>query len=130
MTQGLGVLGFFALSVPSFSLALAASSSSGEGSRRTKKRRRLSGEQSNSSTSSRVYVSFCASPPSRLRSQTWVLPSSRAERNASHLPSGLQRGWEEETPSAVRGTGSPPATGTIQMRSSVLSSLRFVVVTV
>src|SRR5262249_41854126 len=113
------------------SLGLAASStSSGVGSWRTTTRRLPSGAHSKVSTSWTVSVSFWASPPRRLRSQTWVLPSLRAERKAKYLPSGLQRGWDEETLSAERASASPPAAGTIQMRFSRLSLSRLVVPTV
>ena len=110
--------------------SLAASSSSGLASRRTRTSRRLSGDQAKSSTSCGVSVRRSASPPRWLSSQTWVLPSPRAERKAMNLPSGLQRAREEETPSAVNGRGAPPAVGAIQMRSSFLSSLRRAVLTV
>src|ERR1051325_3351370 len=100
MTQGFGVLDFFSLSAPagsaalslSLSLFLAASSSSSVGSRRISDNRVESGDQTKSSTSWEVSVSFCASPPRRFRSQTCVFPSSRADKKASHFPSGLQRG--------------------------------------
>src|SRR5712672_1303136 len=87
----------------------------------------LSGDHSKSSTSCGVSVSFCASPPFLLSSQTCVFPSFRAERNARYLPSGLQRGCDDETSSAVRAIASPPAAGTIQILSSFLSSSRFTV---
>src|SRR5689334_13155532 len=126
MTHGRWALGFFCLrdlsaeSAPSadlagsLSLSRNASSSSGLGSRRTRQRLWLSGDQAKSWASCGVLVRRCASPPLRLSCQIWVLPSSRAERKARYFPSGLQRGWVEETPSAVSGTASPPANGTIQ----------------
>src|SRR5438128_11131758 len=100
MTQGFCVLGFFVLSESAvLSLfALAASRSSSVGSRSTSARRDESGDQTKSLTSCGVSVSFCASPPILLSSQTWVLPSSRAERKASHLPSGLQHGKSRHLP--------------------------------
>src|SRR5690349_23414625 len=61
-----------------------------------------SGAQAKSSTSCIVSVSFCASPPIRFNSQTWVLPSLRAERNARYLPSGLQRGCDDEDRKSTR----------------------------
>src|SRR5437660_305590 len=82
----------------------------------------LSGDHSKSSTPWGVSVRWVASPPRRLRSQTWVLPLFREERKARYLPSGLQRGCEEETPSAVMEMGSPPWVETIQRRCSFLSS--------
>src|SRR5450432_2609729 len=102
--------------------SFAASNSSGVGSRKTKTSRRLSGAQTKLSTSCGVSVRRWASPPRRLSNHTCVLPSLRSERNASDLPSGLQRGWEEEAPSEVMGAGSPPEEGTDQIRSSLLSS--------
>src|ERR1700731_3741441 len=105
MAQGFLVLGFLSFSSSpsfSFSLVLASANSSSEGSRRITTRRVLSGDQAKSSISCGVLVSRWASPPARLRSQTSVLPSLRADRKARYLPSGLQRGWEDETPSAVR----------------------------
>src|SRR5579871_5594982 len=44
-----------------------------------------------------------------------------------YLPSGLQRGCPDETPSPVRGIGSPPLVEIIYRRVSLLSSLRFAV---
>src|SRR5271156_4643522 len=58
----------------------------------------------------------------RLSSHTCVFPSLRLERNARYCPSGLQRGCEDETFSAVITMGSPPLVVAIQMRVSVLSS--------
>src|SRR5580692_391917 len=135
MTHGFWVLCFLscvALSSPSLSSSffLAASSSSVVGSRRIKQRRLLSGDHSKLSASWGVSVNRWASPPTRLSSQIWVLPSWRADRNARYLPSGLHRGLPEETPSAVSGTASPPANGTIQMRCSELSSFSDAVLTV
>src|ERR1700751_5456318 len=135
MTHGFWVLFFFfcaGLSSPSLSSSffLAASSSSVVGSRRIRQRRLLSGDHSKVSTSWGVSVSRWASPPMRLSSQTWVLPSWRADRNARYLPSGLHRGLPEETPFAVSGTASPPANGTIQIRCSELSSFSDGVLTV
>src|SRR5580700_12127848 len=66
----------------------------------------------------------------RLSSHTCVLPSPRLERNARNFPSGLQRGCEEETFSAVITMASPPPVGAIQMRVSVLSSFNEAVETV
>src|SRR5580704_14934097 len=66
----------------------------------------------------------------RLRSHTCVLPSSRLERKARYFPSGLQRGWDEDTFSAVMTMGSPPEDGAIQTRVSVLSSFNEAVATV
>src|SRR5229473_42717 len=98
MTQGFLVLGFLSLASGSFSLSLvlAAANSSSDGSRRITTRRVLSGDHAKSSTSCGVSVRCWASPPERSRSQTCVLPSLRAERKARYLPSGLQRGCEEE----------------------------------
>ena len=78
------------------------------------------------------YVGFdsTASPPHRGRSQTWVRFPSRAERNASHFPSGLKRGLDSDFGLDVTRTGSPPAAGTIQMSVSELSLARSVAVTV
>src|SRR5882757_361283 len=125
MTQGFCVLGFFDFPASDGSgllslFVFAAASSSSVGSRSTSAKRVESGDQTKSFTSCGVAVSFCASPPSRLSTHTWVLPSSRAERNASHLPSGLQRGWEELAPSAVNAMTSPPVTAIIQIRDSDL----------
>src|SRR5579859_8188232 len=129
MTQGFCVLAFLPLSESAGALVLslffAASRSSSVGSRRISASRAESGDQAKSSTPCGVSVSFCASPPRRFNSQTCVLPSSREERNASHLPSGLQRGWLELAPSAVRGIASPPEVEIIQMRDSLLSSSLF-----
>src|SRR5260370_18182350 len=114
MTVGFFMLGFLSLlSVSSFSLSLVltAASSSSEGSRRIRTRRVLSGDQTKSSTSWGVSVTRWASPPDRLSSHTWVLPSLRAERKARYLPLGLQRGCEEETPSAVIWMAAAPAVG-------------------
>src|SRR5882724_4146231 len=123
MTQGFCVLGFFDFPASDRSgllslFVFAAASSSSVGSRSTSARRVESGDQTKSYTSCGVSVSFCASPPSRLSSQTWVLPSSRADRNASHLLSGLQRGWDELTPSAVNAMASPPVAAIIQVRDA------------
>ena len=129
-TQGFCVLLFFPLPELSLSLSLslslffASSSSSGFASRSTTTSRLPSGAHSKSSTSCAVSVSFCASPPCRFNSQTWVFPSLRAESNARYLPSGLHRGCDDETSSAVSAIASPPAAGTIQIRSSFLSSAR------
>src|SRR6201998_20148 len=118
MTHGFRVLGLFSLALsalsssPSLVLSLNASRSSSEASRRTKTSRLASGDQAKSSTSCGVSVRRCASPPDRLSSQAWVLPSFRADRKARYLPSGLQRGWLDETFSAVIGTGSPPPKST------------------
>src|SRR5260370_42245210 len=106
MTKGVGFFGFGA--ALSLSLSLAASTSSDLGSWRTTTRRVLSGDHSKSLTPWAVSVRRTASPPSRFRSHTWFLPALREERNARYLPSGLQRGCEEEPPSAVVGGGSPP----------------------
>src|SRR5437667_9827956 len=113
MTKGGGVLGFGAAAGLSLSLSLAASKSSGLGSRRMRTRRVLSGDHSKSSTPWGVAVRWVASPPRRLRSQTWVLPLFGVEKKARYLPSGPQRGCEEETPSAVIETGSATWVGTI-----------------
>src|SRR5260370_12287140 len=128
MTKGGGVFGFAAGF--SLSLSLAASISSGLGSWRIRTRRVLSGDHSKSLTPSATSVSFCASPPRRSRSQTWFLPALRAERKERYLPSGLQRGCEEETPSTVMGRGSPPLAETTQRRCSFLSCLSIFVRTV
>src|ERR1700730_15677841 len=123
--MGGGVLGFGA--GLSLSFSLAASASSGLGSWRIKRRRGVSGDHSKSLTPWTVSVRRTASPPRRLSNHTWLLPALREERNARYLPSGLQRGCEEETPSAVMGTGSPPWVETIQSRCSFLSSLSILV---
>src|SRR5690242_13767973 len=117
MTQGFFVLGFLSWSSASLSLVLAAANSSSEASRSITTRRVLSGDQAKSSTSWGVSVRRWASPPDRLSSQICVLPSLRAERKARYLPSGLQRGWEEEAPFLVMGMASPPEVGADQMRS-------------
>src|SRR5260370_5377923 len=120
MTKGGGVFGCGA--GLSLSLSLAASTCSGLGSWRTTTRRVLSGDHSKSLTPWAVSVRRTASPPRRFRSHTWLLPALREERNARYLPSGLQRGCEEETPSAVMGRGSPPRVETVQTCCSLLSS--------
>jgi len=62
----------------------------------------------------RVSVSFCASPPRRLSSQTWVcLHREQTERKPFAI--GLQRGWEELAPSAVNAMASPPVAAIIQI---------------
>src|SRR5260370_10681819 len=127
MTKGGGVFGFGA--GLSLSLSLAASTSAKLGSWRTTTRRVLSVDQSKSLTPWAVSVGRTASPPSRFRSHTWLLPAFREERNARYLPSGLQRGCEEETLSAVMGRGSPPWGETIQRRCSIFSSLTILVPT-
>src|SRR5262249_56847949 len=114
----------------SLSLTLASSSSSGVGSCRIRTRRLPSGAHSKSSTSCAVSVSFCASPPKRFSSQTWCLPSLRVERKPRYLPSGLQRGWEEETPSAESAMPSPPDVAVIQLRCSCLFLSWLVLLTV
>src|SRR6266436_2905431 len=125
MTKGGGVFGLAA--GLSLSLSLAASASSGLGSWRIRTRRVLSGDHSKSLTPCATSVSFCASPPRRSSSHTWFLPALRADVNARYLPSGLQRGCAEESPSAVRGMASPPRLETIQRRCSLLSSLSILV---
>jgi hypothetical protein len=110
-TIGLGALSFF------FSLsALASSSSSASGSSGSTSdtinaRRAESGDQASEETLALKSVSFTASPPSRLMSQTCVFFPSRPERNASHLPSGLQRGLFSAFLLAVRRRAGPPANG-------------------
>ena len=66
----------------------------------------------------------------RFNNQTWVLPSSRLDRNARNFPSGLQRGWSDDSSSEVIGTASPPAVATIQMRDLFSSSFSDAVETV
>src|SRR5258707_12367274 len=105
MTKGGGVFGFGA--GLSLSLSLAASTSSDLGSWRTTTRRVLSGDHSKALTPWAVSVRRTASPPSRFRSHTWLLPAFREERNPRYLPSGLQRGGEDETVSPVRRRGLP-----------------------
>src|SRR5712692_9299632 len=125
MTKGGGVFGFGA--GLSLSLSLAASTSSGLGSWRISTRRVLSGDHSKSLTPWAVSVRRNPSPPRRFSSHTWLLPALREERKARYLPSGLQRGCEEEIPSAVMGIASPPWVETIQRRCSFLSSLSILV---
>ena len=105
------VLRFFCFSPASlsFSLLLASSNSSGLASRSTNTKRLPSGDHAKSSTSCGVSVSFCASPPRRFSSHTCVFPSLRAERNARYLPSGLQRGCDEDT--LVGGQGDSVTAG-------------------
>src|SRR5262249_45349080 len=108
-------------SLLSFSFSAAQAASSGDGSRITSAKRLPSGDHSNECTLWSVLVSFCASPPIRFSSHTCVFPSLRSERNARYLPSGLQRGVDDDTPSAVMGMASPTLVGTIQICSSYLS---------
>src|SRR5712692_11548942 len=130
MTRGGGVLDLGGVAGAGFSLFLTASRSSGLGSRRISTRRLLSGDHSKSSTPWAVSVRRTASPPRRSSSHTCALPPSRADRNERYLPSGLQRTWEEETPSAVRGMASPPRVEIIHRRCSFLSSFSILVRTV
>src|ERR1700735_3740697 len=97
MTHGCG-FGLASL----LSLFFAASLSLIDGSLNTRTIRSPDGDHQNPPTSWIVLVSVCASPPSRLSSQTSsfllssspfsAFPRSRPERNARYFPSGLQRG--------------------------------------
>src|SRR5580704_9117210 len=110
-------------SLASADLCLAASRSSGLASLRSRTILWPSGDQAKSIRYGTRSVSRWASPPWRLRSQTWGLLPWRVEMKARDFPSGLQRGCSEVTPSAVIGSGSPPEAGIIQMRDSFLSVL-------
>ena len=122
MTQGFGRLRSAAESALAFSWS--------SGSRISSASRLPSGDHSNPLTPCFTSVSFCASPPRRSSTQTCVSPPLREERKPSQRPSGLHCGFEDETPSAVSGSASPPAAGAIQMRVSLRSCFSSTVVTV
>src|SRR5690242_17927092 len=73
-------------------------------------------------------VSFSASPPNAGMIQTWALGPSgpvspRGDRNASHWPSGDQRGLVSSGPAEKR-RALPPSYATTQISVLVLLSLR------
>src|SRR3954468_12851691 len=107
--MGLDALSF--LSFAPASSSSAESGSSGSTSETMRASRVESGDQAREETLDLKSVSFVASPPSRLRSQTWPFLPSRPERKASHLPSGLQRGLRSGFLLPVRRRAGPPARG-------------------
>src|SRR6185436_1941505 len=116
-------IGFFDVFFPDFPSSACAS---GSGSETTRTSLLPSGDQSKSSTPPFSSVTFSASPPVRGRSQTWEasLSSSRLERNARYLPSGLQRGEVSESLLVVNRTDSWPSHRVIQTSEVLRSSLR------
>src|SRR5207248_1206662 len=90
--------------------------------RLTQTRRVPSGDHETLVTPCSSVVSRRGSPPDSGRSQTWLRaasvesPKVRAERNASVLPSGLQRGLVDDCAACVIAIGCPePLAGTVQM---------------
>src|ERR1700732_1707931 len=79
-----------------------------------------SGDHNSLSAPVESEVTLVASPPSRFIQNTCGLFSTRAERKASFLPSGDQRG-RVSVPPRVNWRASPPELATIQM----LRTLRF-----
>src|SRR5262245_23962525 len=103
-----------------------AESAFGSGSVTTRTSFFESGDQSKSSTPPFSEVIFSASPPVRGNSQTWEasLSSSRLERKARYLPSGLQRGEDSDSLLVVRRVDSWPSQRVIQISEVLRSSLR------
>src|SRR4029450_12292921 len=115
MTRGGGV--FF------FSPSLSSSfGSRGSGSLTTKTRRLPSGAQAYSETPPLTSLTFTASPPARLSSQSW--PSFapwRDETNDRYLLSGLQRGCDSLSAEQGGWISCGPSQPPIQMSLSFLS---------
>src|SRR4029078_5487379 len=119
MTSGGGV---FFLS-PSLSPSLSSSfGSRGSGSSTTNTRRLPSGDPAYSSMPPLTAVTFTASPPARLSSQSW--PSFapwRDETNDRYLLSGLQRGCDSLSAENVSWISCVPSQLAIQTSLSFLS---------
>ena len=89
-----------------------------------------SGDQAKADTAVSAFVSGTASPPSGRMAKIWFLSPTRLERNASHCPSGDQRGLPEDFSPRVSWVVSPVAALAIQICETKASCLKSGAVTV